>query len=530
MFMERCMKLSHLIANLDGVSVLSGSDPTVVAVTDDSRRVGAGSLFIARAGSVGDGRVFIGDAIAKGAVAVCVDSSALTRECESAGIAIVRVPDMKKALVELPHAFHGYPARAMRMIGVTGTNGKTTTAFLIQHLVRESGLRCGLLGTVVTDDGATRTNSELTTPGAVELASLLGRMVHNECKAAVMEVSSHALDQGRVDGVDFTVGVFTNLTGDHLDYHRTMESYARAKSRLFRGLRSGACAVVNVDDPAHREMLDGCVAKVLRCSSRDAGSDCFVETVEARLGLTRLNLHGPWGDISVDFPCVGRHNAMNALEAVATAWSLGIEADSIAAALRTAPAPPGRLEPVTAPDAPFAVLVDYAHTDDALANVLTALRPVVASGRIILVFGCGGDRDRTKRPRMMATAVAHADHIVVTSDNPRTESPEAIIAEIRTGAPTNCSIAVECEQDRRCAIERAISIAQAGDIVLIAGKGHEDYQIIGSEKRPFDDRRVAREALDELGAGSAHELRRAHVETISHSNTCGIPAGIGARK
>ena len=224
------MKLSQLVANVDGVSVSSEFDPTVQAVTDDSRKVGAGTLFIARVGSSGDGRAFIVDAIAKGAVAICVDSLSPIGDWNQSGIPIVRAIDANKAATSLAHAFHGFPSRAMRMIGVTGTNGKTTTAYLIQHLVRQSGIRCGLLGTVVTDDGVTRTSSELTTPGGTELAGILGRMVRNECKVAAMEVSSHALDQGRVDEIDFTVGVFTNLTGDHLDYHQTMDAYSQAKA------------------------------------------------------------------------------------------------------------------------------------------------------------------------------------------------------------------------------------------------------------------------------------------------------------
>ncbi|MDA0214901.1 MAG: UDP-N-acetylmuramoyl-L-alanyl-D-glutamate--2,6-diaminopimelate ligase [Planctomycetota bacterium] len=526
------MKLSQLIANVDGVSVLSDLDPTVKAVTDDSRKVGAGTLFVARVGSNGDGRAFVLDAIAKGAVAICVDSLSPIESFQDE-IAVLRAIDAKKAATALAHAFHGFPARAMRMVGVTGTNGKTTTAYLIHHLVRQSGIRCGLLGTVVTDDGVTRTSSDLTTPGGTDLAGILGRMVRNDCKVASMEVSSHALDQGRVDEIDFSVGVFTNLTGDHLDYHRTMDAYSQAKARLFRQLRSGSCAVVNVDDAAHRTMLDGCVAHVLRCSTKDAHSECFAETLKVSLGSTRLKLHGPWGDVVVDLPCVGPHNAMNALQAAAAAWSIGIDGATISTAMNTASAPPGRLEPVTSPNDPFAVLVDYAHTDDALSNVLTALRPVVGSGRIVLVFGCGGDRDRTKRPRMALTAVSHADHVIVTSDNPRTESPEAIIDEIFTGIPAKSSVPVERQCDRSAAIRQAIAVARPGDIVLIAGKGHEDYQIVGHEKRPFDDRLEARAALSELSAALStanSKQNQTSVGTVSEKvSTQNFTAGIGAR-
>lgn len=523
------MKLSHLVANLDGASVLSGSDPTIQTVADDSRKVGAGTLFTARVGSAGDGRAFIGEAIAKGAVAICVDSTVQINTWNHTGVAFVRVANANKAAATLAHAFHGFPARSMRMIGVTGTNGKTTTAFLIQHLVRQSGMLCGLLGTVFTDDGVARTSAELTTPGAPELASILGRMVRNHCKVAAMEVSSHALDQGRVDGIDFAVGVFTNLTGDHLDYHKTMDAYAQAKARLFRQLRTGACAVMNRDDPAHHEMLNGCSAQILQCSTKDVQAECFAETLKVSLGSTRLKLRGPWGDLEVDFPCVGRHNAMNALEATAAAWAIGIDGATIASALHSASAPPGRLEPVTAPNEPFAVLVDYAHTDDALSNVLTALRPIVGSGRIILVFGCGGDRDNTKRPRMAKTAVSHADHVIVTSDNPRTESPEAIIDDIFAGISAECKVPVERECDRAVAIRRAIALALPGDIVLIAGKGHEDYQIIGQEKRPFDDRREARAALHEFSAAGAKQNQVSSDEVSANSSMRNFSTEIGAR-
>ncbi|MSQ90352.1 MAG: UDP-N-acetylmuramoyl-L-alanyl-D-glutamate--2,6-diaminopimelate ligase [Phycisphaerales bacterium] len=489
------MKLSHLIANVDGVSVLSGSDPTVLSVTDDSRKVGASSLFVARSGSATRGNEFIADAIARGAVAVCVDAATTLRDWERPGVAVVRAHDATKAAASLAHAFHGFPARAIRMVGITGTNGKTTTAFLVQHLIRQSGVRCGLLGTVFTDDGISRISAELTTPSATDLALALGSMVRNECTSAAMEVSSHALAQGRVEGIDFAVGIFTNLTGDHLDYHGTLAAYGDAKSLLFRSLRVGSCAVVNGDDPAHEQMLRDCVAKVLRCSLRNKDAACFAEVIKASLGSTRLNLRGPWGEMQVDVPCVGRHNAMNVLQAVAAAWTIGVDASSLEGALATAPAPPGRLEPVTDPKSAFAVLVDYAHTDDALLNVLTALRPVVGAGRIILVFGCGGDRDRSKRPRMAAIACAHADHVIVTSDNPRTEAPEQIIDEILAGIPADCAVPVERERDRASAIRRAIGAALPGDLVLIAGKGHEDYQIIGREKFPFDDRREARAAL-----------------------------------
>jgi UDP-N-acetylmuramoyl-L-alanyl-D-glutamate--2,6-diaminopimelate ligase len=477
------MKLSQLLASLTGVSTVRGSDAEILSITDDSRRALPGSLFIARKGASADGAAFIDDAMARGAVAAVEASAA-----EAAAIA---------------HAFHGHPAHLLRMVGVTGTNGKTTTAFLIQHILRESGIRAGLLGTVLTDDGERREPAALTTPGACELAGVLARMVSNGCQAVAMEVSSHALDQGRVAGIGFEVAVFTNLTGDHLDYHGSMDAYAGAKASLFESLSSGGCAVVNIDDPSAGRMLAKCRARVLRCSANGADAECRVCVLRTSIGSMKVELSGPWGAFAVTLGFVGAHNAMNTLQAAAAAWSLGVSVGEMQRALGCASAPPGRLEPVTAPDAPFSVLVDYAHTDDALLNVLSAVRAVVGSGRIITLFGCGGDRDRSKRPRMMRIAAERSEIVIVTSDNPRTEDPNAILSEILAGAPEACSARIEAEVDRALAIRRAVSLARPGDIVLIAGKGHEDYQIIGRQKRSFDDRIHAREALAALQTKSA---------------------------
>lgn len=494
------MKLSQLIANVDGVSVLRSGDPTVLSVTDDSRQVAPATLFIARSGSKGDGANYIADAVARGAVALCIDAAVDVERARAAcgvrqDVAIIVAKDANRAATALAQSFHGFPSRAMRVIGITGTNGKTTIAFLAHHLINQFGAKCGLLGTVLTDDGATREPAELTTPGGTELAALFARMVRNQCTCAVMEVSSHALDQGRVDGINFAAAVFTNLTGDHLDYHQTMHAYGEAKAKFFRTLEAGSCAVVNADDSAYEQMVRGCGARVLRCSAGDTRAECFVEVKRLALSGMRLRLRGPWGDLEVDLAAIGRHNAMNALQAAAAAWSVGVDADALARGFAGAASPPGRLELVTTAKSPFAVLVDYAHTDDALLNVLTAVRPVVSDGRLIVVFGCGGDRDRTKRPRMAHTAATHADHVIITSDNPRTESAQAIIDEIRTGIRADCAATVEQQCDRATAIRSAIEMARAGDLVLIAGKGHEDYQIIGKQKFPFDDRIEARKAL-----------------------------------
>jgi UDP-N-acetylmuramoyl-L-alanyl-D-glutamate--2,6-diaminopimelate ligase len=508
------MKLTDLCARL----VALPADPRSIAceihhVADDSRRVLPGTLFVARPGAKADGRAFVADAVAKGAAAVVhVGDDPCAGDPAASHVIRIRAKDgtdLVRLAARLADRLEGNPSEWLRMVGVTGTNGKTTMAFLVQQFVRAAGQRCGVIGTVVIDDGAVAEPANLTTPGGIELAGALGRMVRNGCTACAMEVSSHALDQGRADAIGFKVAVFSNLTGDHLDYHKTMDAYAAAKAKLFTMLPRDGTAIVNIDDAWHARMLDGCRARVLRCSvgtdaqAPAAGADCTATIHASRLGWQDTTFAGPWGSVRVKLPIVGRHNAMNALQAAAAAHAIGVPAAAIAHALGTCTAPPGRLEPVTTPEDPFAVLVDYAHTDDALLNVLTALRPLVGpGGRLVTVFGCGGDRDATKRPRMMRVACEHSDRVIVTSDNPRTENPESIIDQVIAGRPEGTAAPFTRQVDRARAIEQAVAEARPGDIVLIAGKGHEDYQIIGTEKRPFDDRLVARAALGQ-GAGSA---------------------------
>ena len=493
------MRLSELCQRVHGMSCVHGGDREVIAVTDDSRAAGPGMIFVARRGAALDGIAFVRDALARGAAGVAVPESDAQRVLAfiEAGTALVTYDASRAALVgELAHEAAGRPAARLRVVGVTGTNGKTTVTYLLRHMLGASGLKCGLAGTVVTDDGRGERPSALTTPSATQLADLLARMVHHGCAAAAMEVSSHALDQSRVAGIDFSCAVFTNLTGDHLDYHGSMEAYASAKSQLFGSLGRDAVAIVNVDDPAYARMVRDCRSRVMRCSASDASADCMVRVRRMRPDGMVCAMHGPWGVLDVDLPLAGRHNAMNALQALAVASALGVPAAPLERALSTCTAPPGRLEPVSAPDDGMAVLVDYAHTDDALLNVLRAVRQTLEpGGRIITVFGCGGDRDRTKRPRMAAVACAHSDVVIVTSDNPRTEDPAAIVADIVAGVPAKGGAEVESVLDRADAIARAVQRAKPGDAVIVAGKGHEDYQIVGTERRPFDDRVVARAAL-----------------------------------
>lgn len=478
---------------------------TPLDITEDSRDVKPGALFIARAGTKHDGRRFIADAIEAGAAAVLTDFTVHPETLEAVRtgkVALLRTPDVPTTGAILAERFFGNPAKELTLIGVTGTNGKTTIAHLIQHALSDAGLPCGLVGTIAIDDGARRTPASLTTPSAIDVSRTLARMRENGCTGAVMEVSSHALQQGRVAAIDFDVAVFTNLTGDHLDYHRTMNAYAEAKAILFQSLRPDALAILNADDPTHDRIARGCRATIRRCSQRRAtGADYTIAPLELSIHAIRARVETPSGAFEIESALIGAHNLMNILQVVAVLDARGIPLDTIRQAIGTAASPPGRLEPVRPDgvDVPFAVLVDYAHTDDALDNVLRAVRPFV-TGALHLVFGCGGDRDRTKRPRMGAVACRHADSIILTSDNPRTEDPDAIIADVVCGVPSDARPRLSIEPDREAAIRLAIDAAAPGDLVLIAGKGHEDYQLLpdadgGIVRRDFDDRLIAADAL-----------------------------------
>ncbi|MHC4948919.1 MAG: UDP-N-acetylmuramoyl-L-alanyl-D-glutamate--2,6-diaminopimelate ligase [Planctomycetota bacterium] len=494
------MKIADLIHDLPCELVRGSPQAVVRDVTDDSRRAGPGSLFVARPGTATDGARYIDAALDAGAVAVL--TAAPDPGARRPDAAVLRADDVAAVGARLAERILGDPSRALRLVGITGTNGKTTTAHLAHQLLAADGGRCGLVGTVHTDDGRDRRTSTLTTPGSADLSATLRRMVDHGCDACVMEVSSHALGQRRTDGLRFDVAVFTNLSGDHLDYHGTMDAYRRAKRRLFEAIETDGWGVVNVDDPAGPHMAAACAGRVRTTSLADRGADCHAELRSAGIDGLRARLRGPWGDLDVRLPLVGRHNASNALQAAAVADALGVPGAVIRAALETATAPPGRLEPVTDAAHGFAVLVDYAHTDDALVNVLAALSPLVPDGgRLRVVFGCGGDRDRTKRPRMARAAWRFADEVIVTSDNPRTEDPDAIVDEIMTGVPAGRADRTTRIVDRAEAIRAAVRRAAPGDVVLIAGKGHEDYQIVGTDRRPFDDRVVAAEALADGAAG-----------------------------
>jgi UDP-N-acetylmuramoyl-L-alanyl-D-glutamate--2,6-diaminopimelate ligase len=473
-------------------AAVSGDDRVnVVALTDDSRRVGAGSCFVAVKGTAVDGHRFVDRAVAAGASALVVE-----RPVPASGPAtVVQVADSRDALARLAAAHHRLRRDdgryALPLVGITGTNGKTTTAFLLRSLLNASGRRCALFGTVESDLIGRRSPSPLTTPGAVELSADLREALDAGATHAVLEVSSHALDQRRCDGLTFAVGVFTNLTGDHLDYHKTLEHYAGAKRRLFSLLEAGGVAVVNADDAWSELMASAFPGRVIRFGLDTRQAELRAEQVSQSAGGMRFIVRGPGYRMPVACGLVGLHNVRNVLAAVAAAEALGLTFDEIAAGVASLAGAPGRLERVEPAGSPYSVFVDYAHSDDALQNVLGAVRPITP-GRLICVFGCGGDRDRTKRPRMAAAVARFADTAVVTSDNPRSEDPQAIIDEVLPGF-AGASCRVEIQPDRRAAIELALHGAGPGDTVLIAGKGHEDYQIIGDRTLPFDDRAVARE-------------------------------------
>ncbi len=475
------MLLHDLLRQFDPSLSLNGiPNAPVAGVREDSRRVRPGDLFIARGGLLTEGAKYIADAVARGAVAVIAG-----QKLPGIPIPQIIIPGAASAVSPLAHLFHGRPAEKVRTIAVTGTNGKTTTTYLVRHMLARVKQKCGMIGTVEIDDGRSVRESEMTTPGPCELAELLATMRDRGVWRCAIEVSSHALDQGRVAGLPFAAAGFTNLTGDHLDYHRNLDNYAAAKARLFESLDEDAVAVVNAEDPWSHRMVRDCRGRVIRYSfQRDA--DYQARDIAVTASGTHFILVTPDGRAEVQMRLIGRHNIENALLAAALVGeTFAVSVHQIAAGLKDAAGAPGRLQPVVKGQ-PFGVLVDYAHTDDALQNVLTALRPLTR-GKLRVLFGCGGDRDTTKRKRMAAVAERLADAIYVTSDNPRTEDPDAILDAIFAGFSARARRSIVREPDRRAAIERVLTDAEPGDVVLIAGKGHEDYQIIGKERRHFDD-------------------------------------------
>lgn len=471
----------------------------ILDITDDSRRVKPGSLFIARSGTSTDGASYIGQAIAQGAVAIVAGPDVQLPDHTAARPPLLIAEDPTRAVAHAAHLFHGSPSDHLTLVGITGTNGKTTIAHLLQQIFNAAGHRCGLMGTVCTDTGDGPMPATLTTPSSCDVASLLGAMCRAGCSHAVMEVSSHALHQGRVAALRFDGAIFTNLSGDHLDYHKTMDEYADAKARLFQMLdHNSAVAIYNADDPAAQRITARTHGRRLGVSLDPSFDGWRVKHSETTSDLaTEIHLVAPDGRQRC-FPIqlVGAFNVVNTVQAVAMAVELGVDLDVAVRAMADAHAPPGRLERVTLAGSPFTVFVDYAHTDDALDRALAAVRPVVPNGgRLVVLFGCGGDRDRTKRPRMAVAACRHADVVCLTSDNPRTEAPDAIIEDVRRGFPESSDVIIQIQADRARAIDEVIRDARPMDVIVVAGKGHEDYQIIGTTKSHFDDRAHVRQAI-----------------------------------
>ncbi len=493
---RRIIPVSELLAALPDKRVVGEPPASVSSLTADSRRVEPGGCFVAVPGLKQDARRFIPEAVRRGATLVVTEGEPLT----DLPVAQVLVSSARASLACLADAWHDHPSRALTLVGITGTNGKTTTSYLVEALLRAHGWRTGVIGTIQYVLGEERRPAGQTTPEALELQEMLALMRARGIRGVAMEVSSHALALSRAEGLAFDVAVFTNLTQDHLDFHGTLDAYRLAKRRLFELLaaspKPARTAVINGDDPSSEAMVRGLDLPVLTFG---LGPRAHVRAIEHTSSIDgiQMTVETPGRRLALSSPLIGDHNAMNLLGAVATGLALGLPLGTIGSALSAVGAVPGRFEEVRAGQ-PFLVVVDYAHTPDALERVLATARKLTA-GRLGVVFGCGGDRDRGKRPIMGEIAARLADRAWVTSDNPRTERPEAIIDEIvvglhRAGADARCYVV---QQDRRAAIRAALDWANSGDTVVIAGKGHETYQIVGSEVLPFDDREVARRILSE---------------------------------
>ena len=454
--------------------------PEITGLTADSRKVEPGMLYCAVRGAVEDGHQFLPEARRRGAAAALVE-----RE-QAVDLLQVLVRDGRRGAAVAAETWYGKPGAKLDLIGVTGTNGKTTSVTLARHVL--SALEpMGSIGTIgAFDPAGERVPSEagnLTTPGPIDLQATLAELVRRGARGAALEVSSHSLDQGRVEGLVFRAGLFTNLTRDHLDYHKTLDDYFSAKARLLHYLAPDGLEVVNADDPAWRRLR----REHRRVTFGERAGDVTARRVTLDASGSRFELVTPTGDASVRLPLLGRFNVSNALGVAACAWGLGVDLETIADRLSQAPQVPGRMERIATQ--PCAVLRDYAHTPDALERALETLRPLTP-GRLIVVFGAGGDRDRGKRAPMGEAAARLADIAIATSDNPRTENPESILDEVEAGMRAKPH---HREVDRREAIALALKLARPGDTILLAGKGHETYQVIGTEKQPFDERRVVRE-------------------------------------
>ncbi|MBQ3711938.1 MAG: UDP-N-acetylmuramoyl-L-alanyl-D-glutamate--2,6-diaminopimelate ligase [Bacteroidales bacterium] len=461
------MRLEDIIKGTEARILHGSPDTEISSICSDSRKACEGSLFIAVKGFAADGHDFIPAALGNGAAAV-VDAS-------------------RRDLALIADNFYGHPSGKLQLVGITGTNGKTTTVTLLFNLFRSLGYECGLLSTIANFVGPKRSETANTTADPITINSLLAEMAQAGCQYCFMEVSSIGLEQERVAGLEFKAGIFSNLTHDHLDYHKTFAEYLRCKKLFFDGLAKEAVAIINADDRNGSVMVQNCDARVVTFSCRSA-ADHSCKVLEESFEGMLLRIDG----VETWVRLVGRHNASNLLAIYSTAVELGIPKDEVLTALSTLESAPGRLEVIMCPR-DLAVVIDYAHTPDALENVLETLRAVAPKRELVCLFGCGGDRDRSKRPEMAAIAEKLADKVIVTSDNPRTEDPEAIIAEIMSGfKSTKKVVKITSRED---AIRAAVQFATPGSTILLAGKGHETYQIIGTEKKHFDEREIVKSVL-----------------------------------
>lgn len=486
------MKIGELIKHIKLKKFIGDEEVEVKSIAYDSREVEEGSLFVAIRGLNVDGHRFIPEAVLAGAVGVVVENDELIGDDYfiERGVAKIVVNDSRKALALLSSVFYDFPSQKMKLIGVTGTNGKTTTTHLIKSILESAGLKTGLIGTINYVLGDEVISAVQTTPESLEINKFLSKMNSKGISACVMEVSSHALALDRVYGLDFDVGIFTNLTQDHLDFHHAFDAYFQAKKILFDSLKGSAYAIYNIDDPYGSKIVADTKAMKI---SYGKGEQADMRVISVNLNFSGMNLivKMPTGDpVEINSKLIGEFNVYNILAAVSAGYVLGVEIEDIKRGVENLENVNGRFEKIISPDG-YTVIIDYAHTPDALEkciDTILRLREQAGGGKLITVFGCGGDRDRGKRPIMGRIATTKSDITVITSDNPRFENPEKIIADILDGVEKNSVYYVFV--DRGEAIRRALEMAQKGDIVLIAGKGHEEYQIIGDIKIPFSDRRV----------------------------------------
>ncbi len=481
------MKLSEILAKANAAEVRGNLELDITGVQIDSRQVQPGNLFIAVKGTQADGHAFIPKAIENGAAAV-LQSDPLPQDAPE-GVTFVRVADTEEAVGRVATAFYGDPTSRLKLVGVTGTNGKTTIATLLYHLFRNLGYKCGLCSTVCNYIDGREVPTEHTTPDPITLNRLLGEMAEAGCEYAFMECSSHAIHQKRIGGLKFAGGIFTNLTRDHLDYHKTFENYRDAKKAFFDHLGADAFAITNADDKNGGVMVQNTAAAVRTYSTRSA-ADYKGRILEESIEGMLLDIDGT--EVSVHF--VGRFNVSNLLGVYGAALMLGVEKNEVLRQLSLLHPVNGRFEAIRSPKG-FSAIVDYAHTPDALVNVLTAINDIRRGGRIITVCGAGGNRDKGKRPIMAREAAERSDRVVITSDNPRFEEPEAIIADMMAGVSEELRPKVLCITDRREAIRAAAMMAEKGDIILVAGKGHEPYQDVKGVKHHFDDHEEIRKAF-----------------------------------